>query len=237
MTTAVHSFQPKSLRALEIEFSQMAALVETQLGEAIAAFERRDVAAAERVIAADMKTDAAHRAIDEQVMAILKTGPLDELALRQVMCLLKMAADLERVGDLAKNVAKRTLVISRETPIKSIAGVVRMGRASLRQLSDVLNAYNDASLTAATAVWGGDDVLDELYNSIFHEIMLEMMKDSSKTSAYTHLVFIAKNFERIGDHATNLAESLHFQLTGAPLAEARPKGDVTADRIVAGRNV
>ncbi|MEZ5897379.1 MAG: phosphate signaling complex protein PhoU [Parvularculaceae bacterium] len=236
MVIAAQNIPSKPVNALEIEFSQMAAFVETQLGEAILAFERRDVAAAGRVIAADKKTDAAHRAIDDHVMEILKQGPLDEVALRQVMSVLKMAADLERVGDLAKNVAKRTIVISREMPIRSIPGVVRMGRASLRQLSDVLNAYNDASLNAATAVWGGDDVLDELYNSIFREIMMEMMTDSSKTSAYTHLVFIAKNFERIGDHATNLAEALHYQLTGAGLGDARPKGDETSERIIAARD-
>ncbi len=236
MVIAAQNIPSKPVNALEIEFSQMAAFVETQLGEAILAFERRDVAAAERVIAADKKTDAAHRAIDDHVMAILKKGPLDEVSLRHVMGVLKMAADLERVGDLAKNVAKRTIVISREMPIRSIPGVVRMGRASLRQLSDVLNAYNNASLNAATAVWGGDDVLDELYNSIFREIMMEMMTDSSKTSAYTHLVFIAKNFERIGDHATNLAEALHYQLTGAALGDARPKGDETSERIIAARD-
>jgi phosphate transport system protein len=142
---------------------------------------------------------------------------------------MKVAGDLERIGDLAKNVAKRTLVVSREKPVKPYAGVARMGRASLRQMADILNAFSSRNLLAAKAVWGGDDELDELYNSVFAEILAAMMEEPQAVSACTHLVFIAKNFERVGDHATNIAEAIHFLITGSALAASgRPKGDQTA---------
>jgi len=153
--------------------------------------------------------------------------------LREVMTIMKVTGELERVGDLAKNIAKRTLVVSREAPARPTLGVARMGRASLRQFSDILNAYSTRNLDAAKAVWGGDDELDELYNSVFQEIMLAMMADSETVNACTHLVFIAKNFERVGDHATNIAEAIHFLVTGSPLVESRPKGDETSTITVA----
>lgn len=229
MGMAAVTTTPAVLRALEGDFAQIAALVETQLGEAITAFERRDIALAERIIRTDAKVDALNRQIDAHVYDALRGGKLDERQLRQTVSYLKLAGELERVGDLAKNVAKRTLVVSRESPAQmSIAGVVRMGRASLRQLSDILSAFQTANLAAAEAIWGGDSDLDELYNSLYRDLMQAMSGDSSKVIAGAHLLFIAKNFERIGDHATNIAEALHFVETGELFAAARPKGDETA---------
>ncbi len=178
MAIAAPANEPAALRALAVDFSQIAALVEMQLGEAINAFERRDIAAAERIIAADAKVDGLNRQIDEKVLAILKTGPLPDRRLRQIVSYMKLAGELERVGDLAKNVAKRTLVVSREQPPQSsIAGIVRMGRASLRQLSDILSAFQTSNLTAAAAIWGGDTDLDELYNSLYRDLMQSMTED------------------------------------------------------------
>src|SRR3990167_9250496 len=217
------------LRALDVDFAQIAALVETQLSEAIGALDRRDIAVAERVIADDKKVDALNRQIDQKVIEVLKEGGLTDRQLRQAISYLKLAGELERVGDLAKNVAKRTLVVSREAPAQSmITGVVRMGRASLRQLSDILSAFQAANLTAASAVWAGDSDLDELYNSLYGELMQAMSDDAKRIPAGAHLLFISKNFERIGDHATNIAEAIHFVETGSPFPEARPKGDETA---------
>jgi len=221
-----------SMRTLEIELTQMAAQVEAQLSRAITAFERRDVAFAESIVLADAKIDHLHIQIERRVMKILGAGGLEEAALREVMAAMKIAGELERVGDLAKNVGKRTLVISREQPSKAASGVTRMGRASLRQISDILTAYSSRNITAARAVWRGDDDLDELYNSVFREILLEMMEDSGAVNACTHLVFIAKNYERVGDHATNIAEALHFLVTGDLMSGARPKGDDTASAFV-----
>lgn len=210
----------------------MAALVEKQLLGAITAFERRDVTAAEELIVADCRIDEMDLDIETKIMALMADQAFPEEALREVMTLIKMTGELERVGDLAKNVAKRTLVVSREAPARPTLGVARMGRASLRQFSDILNAYALRNIEAAKAVWGGDDELDELYNSVFQEILLAMMEDSGKVNACTHLVFIAKNFERVGDHATNIAEAIHFLVTGTRMSAARPKGDETSTTIV-----
>jgi phosphate transport system protein len=215
-----------SLRSLDVDFAQMAALVETQLGEAILAFERRDVALAERVVRADLKVDGQNRKVDEQAVAILKTGALSDRQFRKVVTLMKLAGELERVGDLAKNVGKRAILVSRNsTAHPSAAGVARMGRASLRQLSDILNAYQANDVAAAEAVWAGDDSLDDLYNSLYQELTTSMSAERDRVESGVHLLFIVKNFERIGDHATNIAEAIHFVATGAHFAEARPKGE------------
>lgn len=226
-TPAPHSSFQARLE-LETILSRMAAQVESQLSGAVSAVERRDLPSAERIIADDARIDELDHEIEAKVMDLLLEGPLPENALREVMTIGRLAGELERVGDLAKNVAKRTIVISREAPARPTSGVMRMGRASLRQLSDILNAYTARNLDAAWAVWGGDDELDELYNSVFEEILLAMMNDAEKVNACTHLVFIAKNFERVGDHATNIAEAIHFLMTGSRILESRPKGDNTS---------
>lgn len=216
------------LSGLEVDLAHMAAFVESQLADAVAALERRDVDIAERVIRSDGRVDAAHHAIDAKVMSLLERGPHEAAAIREMVAVMKVAADLERVGDMSRNIAKRSLVVSRDRPAKAAAGVARMGKASLRQMSDMLNAFSARNLSAARAVWGGDDDLDELYNSVFREILVSMMEDPAEVNSGLHLVFIAKNFERIGDHATNIAEALHFLMTGSALAAERPKGDETA---------
>ena len=215
-------------RELETDLALMAAQVESQLAAAITAFERRDMAAAEKLIDADQRIDEFDRDIEVKVMALLEEGAMPKEALREVMTVMKLTGELERVGDLAKNVAKRTLVVSREAPAQPTSGVVRMGRASLRQFSDILNAFSARNLSAAKAVWGGDDELDEYYNSVFQEILLAMMEDAAQVNACAHLIFIAKNFERVGDHATNIAEAIHFLMTGVPIVEMRPKRDKTS---------
>ncbi len=230
--TAMATSTDLSQQALHTELSRMAALVESQLAGAISAFERREIAAAENLIEGDRRIDEFDRDIETRVMALLATGSLNETELREVMSVMKLTGELERVGDLAKNVAKRTLAISQQNPASPTTGVARMGRASLRQFSDILDAYSARNLTAARAVWGGDDEVDELYNSVFQEIIMEMMRDPGQINACTHLVFIAKNFERVGDHATNIAEVIHFLMTGEPLVEERPKGDETASTML-----
>lgn len=220
-------------RALEISLAQMGAMAESQLGDAISAFERRDMQLAAQVVKGDARLDAAHQRIERDAMILLGEGRLPPEGLREVVAAFKVANDLERVGDLAKNVAKRARVVSREASGLSIIGsIVRMGRESLRQFSDVLDAYASRDIGVAAAVWGADDDIDEFYNSLFNETLQSMMKDSAQVSVCTHLVFISKNFERVGDHATNIAEVLHFLVTGEALTSARPKGDETASTTV-----
>ncbi|MEL6362615.1 MAG: phosphate signaling complex protein PhoU [Pseudomonadota bacterium] len=222
----------KDLRALDAELAQMAAAVESQLAEAISAFESRDVSRAQRAIETDRRIDEYHRGIEFGVLSILRAFRLDGQGIQEVMAAMKVSGELERIGDLAKNVAKRTLVLSELPPIGTTAPVARMGRTSLRQVAEVLNAYAARNLNAAHAVWGGDDDLDELYNSVFEEILVTMMNDGRLVSTCTHLGFVAKNFERVGDHATNIAETLHFLVTGDLLTDDRPKGDETSTKAV-----
>lgn len=221
-----------AINALDVDHSVMAALVEQQLYDAIHALERRDVAAANRAVSADKRVDLLHRKIETAVIDALVAAPHDPADVRALVASMKVAGDLERVGDLAKNVARRTLVLNDHPIVGASAGVARMGRAALRQISDILNAFAGRNLAAARAVWGGDDDLDELYNSVFEETLVAMMGDAQRVSACTHLVFMAKNFERVGDHATNIAETLHFLVTGLPFHDDRPKGDETSMRDV-----
>jgi len=217
-----------ALRAIAVDLAQMGGVVEAQLADAIAAIERRDIPLAEKVRRGDEEVDRLDREIEARVAALLEQGRVRGREMRAALTAMKIAGELERVGDLAKNVAKRTLVVSRQEPSRPLAGVVRMGRISLRQISDVLNAYAAEKVDAAVAVWGGDDELDELYNSLFREILVYMMNDPGAVNACTHLVFVAKNFERVGDHATNIAEAIHFMVTGAYLSDQRPKTDMTS---------
>ncbi|MEM9704856.1 MAG: phosphate signaling complex protein PhoU [Pseudomonadota bacterium] len=227
MAIAVKNSEGSSA-TIDIELAQMAAHVERQLALAIEAFARRDISAAEGIIAADERIDRQQQTIEEKLVIEMAASRLTPARAREIAMQLKMVGKLERVGDLAKNVAKRTLVVSLEDFAQRTAGgVASMGRTALRQFSTVLNAYTSSDAVAAKAVWSGDDDLDELYNSVFGEIMSEMMLHPSKMNVGAHLLFIAKNFERVGDHATSIAEALHYALTGVQLTTKRPKGDET----------
>lgn len=215
-------------RSLENELARMAASVESQLQGAVTAFERRDVVGAERLIEGDARIDDYFSDIEAKVFNLLAAGKLTDGDLRKVLSIMKVNGELERVGDLAKNIAKRTLVVCREQNASPNVGVARMGRASVLQFADILNAYASQNLDAAKAVWRGDDELDELYNSVFREIINKLVSDSNLANVCIHLVFIAKNLERVGDHATNIAEAIHFELTGRPMPDPRPKSDNTA---------
>lgn len=216
------------LEKLSLQLSAIGGMVEQQLADAIMAFETRDIALACRVIDADREIDQCEMAIEVTVRELLESKRLSRVGLRQAITAMKISCDLERIGDLAKNIAKRTLVISQEDAASVVGPVVRMGRIALRQLTDVLNAMQKQSPDAAMAVWGGDEEIDELYNSIFRELLAVMMKDSGMVNASTHIVFIAKNLERVGDHATNVAARVYYNLTGEVLEAKRPKKDITS---------
>jgi phosphate transport system protein len=153
--------------------------------------------------------------------------------LRETLAALKISVDLERIGDLSKNIAKRAMVVAREAPEQSLAqGLARMGRQALAQLKNVLDAYSRRDANAAMTVWNHDDEIDEIYNSLFRELLTYMMEDPRKISPSTHLLFIAKNFERIGDHATNIAETVHYVVTATKIGTLRPKSDTTSTTLV-----
>jgi phosphate transport system protein len=156
------------------------------------------------------------------------------LDLRQIMVSIRIASDLERIGDLAKNIAKRTHAIPEDHPRRIMTGLARMGRLALGQLKDVLDAYAERDEAKALAVWRNDEEIDALYNSIFRELLTYMMEDPRTIGVCTHLLFGAKNIERIGDHATNIAENIYYLVHGRPLKDERPKKDITSSTPITG---
>jgi phosphate transport system protein len=186
------------------------------------------VALADQVIMRDEKLDMLEREIEEKaILTIAKRQPM-ALDLREIIVAIRVSADIERIGDLAKNTAKRTHAISEALPRRLSTGLARMGSMAQAQLKDVLDAYAGRDDAAAMAVWRSDEDLDALYNSIFRELLTYMMEDPRNISLCTHLLFGAKNLERIGDHTTNIAENIHYLIHGKTISEGRPKKDVTS---------
>ena len=223
----------EELLLLDKKIAQMGGLAELQLGQAIDALEARDPNLADQVIAKDVQIDALQRDVEEQVIVMIaRRQPMAD-DLRRIMGAIRIAADLERIGDLAKNIAKRTLAISSEQVPKTLVyGLKHMAELALRQLKDVLDAYADRSAEAALAVWNGDEKIDATYNSVFRELLTYMMEDPRNIGLCTHLLFGAKNLERIGDHTTNIAETIHYLVRGVALSENRPKGDKTSSTLI-----
>jgi phosphate transport system protein len=224
----VKSFHDQ-LEALSTGIVQMGGMCETQLANAIDAVVRRDVALAEQTVASDARIDQLEAQIEQQAVRLLALRQPLALDLRETLAALKISADLERIGDLAKNVAKRTMVISNDAPDAHLTqGLGRMGRQALAQVKNVLDAFAKRDANAAMMVWKRDGEIDEIYNSLFRELLTYMMEDPRKIGPSTHLLFIAKNFERIGDHATNIAETVYYVVTGTKMSDARPKSDITS---------
>jgi phosphate transport system protein len=216
------------ISSLKTMLAQMGGLAEEQLDNAITALSKRDVTLADHVILRDEKLDALEREIEEKaILTIAKRQPM-ALDLREIMVAIRVSADIERIGDLAKNTAKRTHAISEALPRRLSTGLARMGKMAQAQLKDVLDAYARRDDAAAMTVWRSDEDLDALYNSIFRELLTYMMEDPRNISLCTHLLFGAKNLERIGDHTTNIAENIHYLIHGKTISEGRPKKDITA---------
>lgn len=218
----------EDLSQLKMLLAQMGGLVEQQLDDAIDALSRRDTGLADRVIQNDERVDVLEHQVEEKaILTIAKRQPVAR-DLREIMVAIRVASDLERIGDLAKNTAKRTHAISDHLPRKLMTGVMRMGRLAQAELKNILDAYSRSDASLAMEVWRSDEDLDALYNSIFRELLTYMMEDPRNISLCTHLLFGAKNMERVGDHATNIAENIHYLVHGKPLSEGRPKKDVTS---------
>jgi len=224
----VRSYQ-EELALLDRRIAQMGGLAEDALGQAFDALEKRDPRLAEAVIASDKAIDRLEREVDDQVvrMIALRQPLADDL--RQVIAALRITSDLERIGDLAKNTAKRALAISQEPyPKPLMSGLRNMVERALRQLKDVLDAYAERNSELALAVWHADEQIDAMYNSVFRELLTYMMEDPRNIGLCTHLLFGAKNIERIGDHTTNIAEIVHYLVHGEPITDDRPKSDQTS---------
>ncbi|MDO8290247.1 MAG: phosphate signaling complex protein PhoU [Parvibaculum sp.] len=225
----VKSFQ-EELDAIAASIAQMGGLTEAQLAGAIEAVSRRDSELANLAVQQDRRIDVLEREIEARAVRVIALRQPMASDLREAISAIKIAADLERIGDLSKNIAKRALVIQGDfdTPVRLIQGIARMGRLAQGQLKSVLDACSNRDAQLAVEVWKGDEEIDEMYNSVFRELLTYMMEDPRTIGVCTHLLFIAKNIERIGDHATNVAETVYYVATGEVLSDDRPKGDTTS---------
>ncbi len=232
MEHTVKSYEAE-LAQLDNKLSHMGGLVEQLLGNAFAALERRDPRLASEAIASDRAIDLMQREIEELAISMIARRQPMAQDLRTIVSTLKVAGDLERIGDLAKNVAKRALAIAPETrPQSLILGLRHMTELATASLKNVLDAYMTRDDEKALKVWRSDTDLDALYNSVFRELLTYMMEDPRNIGLCTHLLFGAKNIERIGDHATNIAETVHYMVRGKPLEDDRPKGDKTSVTLI-----
>ena len=214
----------EELALLDKKIAQMGGLAEHNLGQSFDALEKRDPNLAESVIKSDRVIDALQREIEEQVISIIARRQPVANDLRHVMAAIRITGDLERIGDLAKNIAKRALAVAHEThPKPLISGFRHMVELALRQLKDVLDAYAERDPVRALQVWTEDAQIDAMYNSIFRELLTYMMEDPRNIGLATHLLFGAKNVERVGDHTTNIAETVHYMVSGTSITDDRPK--------------
>jgi phosphate transport system protein len=205
--------------------ARMGGLAEAQLDGAIQALVRRDSDLAGRIVAADAKVDELEQEVHAFTVRLLALRQPMAQDLRGIVGALKVSGDLERIADYAANAAKRVLVLNTLPPAKPVSGVPRLARLVQQVLKEVLDSFVEQDVERATKVWVQDEEVDEMYTGLFRELITYMMEDARNITACIHLMFIAKNIERIGDHATNIAETIHFNVKGVPIREARPKGE------------
>jgi len=214
------------LDAITAELSRMGGLAEAEVADSIRAITRRDVGLAESVIGRDESLDAMEMEIERKAIRLIALRQPVADDLRRTIAAIKISNNLERCGDLAKNIAKRALVIAEAEPVTPLTrSIERMGELVTDRLKEVLDALASREVDRAIAVWMADHEVDEHYDAIFRELLTYMMGDPRMITACAHLLFVAKNLERIGDHATNIAEILHYEITGVELTERRPKSD------------
>ena len=229
MTSTVQG--PHIVRAFSEELEQLAAKVATMGGMAeamvsdcIEAIVTRDTALAEDIVARDKQVDAMQHELERSVTRMLALRQPMASDLRVCISALKIVADLERVGDLAKNIARRARDLNAVEPLALTKSVERMGRLVQGHLHQVLDAYSTGETDRAVGIWERDDEVDEHYNALFREMLTAMAEDSQLIGPGAHVLFVAKNLERIGDHATNIAEVVHYLVTGRELTAERPRG-------------
>ena len=217
------------LQELTRKVAEMGGLAEREIADSIQALTRRDIALAKRVVATDPTIDALQQEIEEKaVLTIARRQPM-AIDLREIVAALRVSNDLERIGDLAKNIGKRVGALDGDFyPSKLLRGVEHMASLVLGQLKHVLDAYAARDLPGAIAVWKGDEEIDAMCTSLFRELLTYMMEDPRNITFCIHLMFCAKNIERMGDHATNIAETVYYMIEGHAITDQRPKGDTTS---------
>jgi phosphate transport system protein len=227
----VKSFE-QELNRLRAMITEMGGMVESQVAQACRAVIEKDGNAATRAVEADPKVDALEREVEQFVIRLLALRQPMAQDLRLIVASLKITGDVERIGDYAANVAKRSLVLNQFSLPFPLTGLAHMSQLVQENLKTVIDAVGEGDTAKALQVWRSDEVIDEIYNALFRELITYMMEDPRNITPCTHLLFIAKNLERIGDHATNIAETVYYTVTGEPLADARPKGDTSAYAVV-----
>ena len=219
----------EELDAMTGELARMGGLAEAEVADCVRAITRHDAPLAESVIGRDAQLDALEMDIERKAIRLIALRQPVADDLRRIVAAIRIASNLERCGDLAKNIAKRALVIAVSEPMTPLtSSIERMGALVIARLTDALDALTARDIDRAIAVWRNDHEVDEHYDAIFRELLTYMMGDPRTITACAHLLFVAKNLERIGDHATNIAEVLHFEITGTGLTEERPKSDALA---------
>jgi phosphate transport system protein len=215
----------KELDTLERRIAEMGGIAEKMVVDAMDALSQADMTLAHNVVATDPRLDSLQREIEEQaILTIARRQPM-AVDLREIIGAIRVAGDLERVGDLAKNIAKRSLKIGLEARVpRAIIGLKHMNEVATELMKDVLDAYAQRDVERARAVWERDAELDALEDSVFRDLLTHMMEDPRNISFCAHLLFCSKNIERIGDHATNIAETVFYLVTGESLPADRPKG-------------
>jgi phosphate transport system protein len=217
------------LQELMRKVSEMGGLAEREVSDAVLALTRRDPELGQRVVESDPTIDSLQHEIEEKaILTIARRQPM-AVDLREVVGALRVSNDLERIGDLAKNIGKRVSALDGDFhPAKLIRGVEHMASLVLGQLKSVLDAYVARDTAAARTVWASDEQVDSMCTSLFRELLTYMMEDPRNITFCIHLMFCAKNIERMGDHTTNIAETVYYMVEGRPIGDQRPKGDTTA---------
>jgi phosphate transport system protein len=227
----IHRAYDEELKFLANRIAAMGGHAERMVDQAVTALVNSDAALARKVIADDAVLDAGQREIDEKAIVIIaKRQPMAD-DLREIVGAIRISADLERVGDLGKNIAKRVVAVTEgRQPPSLFRGLQALAELALMQLKEVLDVFASRAVDRIGFVRDRDDQIDAMYTSLFRELLTYMMEDPRNISACTHLLFCAKNIERIGDHATNIAETVYYVVTGRQMPPERPKED-TSHRI------
>ncbi len=225
----IYTAYDEELKYLMRRIIEMGGLAEQMVGDSVRALVNSDAALAQKVISDDVIMDAAEREIgDKAIITIARRQPV-AADLREIIGALRIANDLERVGDLGKSNAKRVMAIQATgVPRKLARGLEHLSELALIQLKEVLDVYTTRSAEKAKSIRDRDEEIDAMYTSLFRELLTYMMEDPRNITSCTHLLFCAKNIERIGDHATNIAETIYYMATGDQPEGERPKDDMTS---------
>jgi phosphate transport system protein len=213
------------------DINRMGGIAEEMVSASVRALMERDFVLADAVVARDPELDAIEQEVERKILRVLALRQPVARDLRQAISALKISSELERIGDLAKNIAKRARLLDNFAPMPALKAQMRMGRLVVAQLKRVLDAWATLETEAANSVWMRDEEVDEHYTALFRELLTYMIEDPRTISGCAHLLFVAKNLERMGDHCTNIAEEIHFLVTGQNVSsEKRPKVDVLTSR-------